>query len=249
MNEQNLHPGPLLLLPQCVNNKQTKIQYNFGINLNCRSLRYGHSIRSHAHNTKNAAPSELPLPQTSTLRSRRRLARLLVAGSFVFVFCWSPYVIFLICTRWSARQTYSKTLASYSLFFGKYSIIYLVKPNHMVRWSGGIPFFFSISKSIGILLFRFSHDRYHSIHSAGYTHSALNPILHWALNQNSLRQSSLLSRLTGVQRYLQSHFHDRNHQPPPSSTNEAALGPFNPRFIKARPQPYNAPPASSHFMY
>lgn len=83
----------------------------------------------------------------------------------------------------------------------------------------------------------------------GYTHSALNPILHWALNQNSLRQSSILSRLTSVQRFLQSHFHERNHQPPPSSTNEAALGPFNPRFIKARPQQYNAPPASSHFMY
>ncbi|XP_055299082.1 D(2)-like dopamine receptor [Sitodiplosis mosellana] len=165
-----------------------------------RSLRYGHSIRSHAHNTKNAAPSELPLPQTSTLRSRRRLARLLVAGSFVFVFCWSPHVIFLICTKWSGRETYSKTAANYSLLLG-------------------------------------------------YTHSALNPILHWALNQNSLRQSSLLSRLTSVQRYLQAHFHDRNHQPPPSSTNEAALGPFNPRFIKARPQPYNNPPASSHFMY
>lgn len=89
---------------------------------------------------------------------------------------------------------------------------------------------------------------FHSYHS-GYTHSALNPILHWALNQNSLRQSSLLSRLTSVQRYLQAHFNDRNHQPPPSSTNEAALGPFNPRFIKARPQPYNNPPASSHFMY
>lgn len=85
-----------------------------------RSLRYGHSIRSHAHNTKNAAPSELPLPQTSTLRSRRRLARLLVAGSFVFVFCWSPHVIFLICTKWSATETYSKTMASYSLFFGKW---------------------------------------------------------------------------------------------------------------------------------
>lgn len=103
-----------------ITSKQKIIQYNFVINLNCRSLRYGHSIRSHAHNTKNAAPSELPLPQTSTLRSRRRLARLLVAGSFVFVFCWSPYVIFLICTRWSARETYSKTVASYSLFFGKY---------------------------------------------------------------------------------------------------------------------------------
>lgn len=95
----------------------------FFVCLICRSLRYGHSIRSHGHNTKNAAPSELPLPQTSTLRSRRRLARLLVAGSFVFVFCWSPYVIFLICTKWSAQDaTYSKTAANYSLLLGKYQI-------------------------------------------------------------------------------------------------------------------------------
>lgn len=84
----------------------------------------------------------------------------------------------------------------------------------------------------------------------GYTHSALNPILHWALNQNSLRQSSFLLRLTSVQRFLRTHLRDRHHHPPPSSTNEAALGPFNPRYIKARPQQqYCAPPASSHYLY
>lgn len=99
-----------------------------------RSLRYGHSIRSHAHNTKNAAPSELPLPQTSTLRSRRRLARLLVAGSFVFVFCWSPHVIFLICTKWSAAETYSKTMASYSLFFGKW-LLFIRSASSVHLWN------------------------------------------------------------------------------------------------------------------
>lgn len=224
--------------------------------MNCRSLRYGHSIRSHAHNTKNAAPSELPLPQTSTLRSRRRLARLLVAGSFVFVFCWSPHVVFLICTKWSAQETYSKTVASYSLFFGKCFSIF----NFFFFCVGQFPLKFrsfeylidwcTISNQSHIFLSVFFHLAHRlTITHAGYTHSALNPILHWALNQNSLRQSSLLSRLTSVQRFLQSHFNERNHQPPPSSTNEAALGPFNPRFIKARPQPYNNPPASSHFMY
>lgn len=94
----------------------------------------------------------------------------------------------------------------------------------------------------------FEFNFYFDIRS-GYTHSAFNPILHWALNQNSLRQSSFLSRLSSAQRFLRTHFHERNHQPPPSSTNEAALGPFNPRYIKARPQAHNAPPASSHFMY
>lgn len=87
---------------------------------NYRSLRYGHSIRSHAHNTKNAAPSEFPLPQTSTLRSRRRLANMLVAGSFVFIFCWSPHVICLIYTTLAAGESYSKMATNYSLLLGKF---------------------------------------------------------------------------------------------------------------------------------
>lgn len=83
----------------------------------CRSLRYGHSIRTHTNNP----PSELPLPQTSTLRSRRRLANMLVAGSLVFVLCWTPHVICLVCSKFSTSEWCSKTVSDYYLLLGKCS--------------------------------------------------------------------------------------------------------------------------------
>ena len=39
---------------------------------------------------------ELPIPQTSTLRSRRRLANILVAAGIVFAACWMPHVSILL---------------------------------------------------------------------------------------------------------------------------------------------------------
>lgn len=86
--------------------------------------------------------------------------------------------------------------------------------------------------------------------TSGYAHSALSPILYWALNHNSLRQSSCapFARFSSAQRFIRSHLRVPAAPPPPSSTNEAALGPFNPRYITARPQQYR-PPASSHYLY
>lgn len=92
-------------------------------NLNCRSLRYDHSIRNHMNNQKNVPPSELPLPQTSTLRSRRRLANMLVASSFVFVFCWAPHIICLIWSKLTATEVCSKAVTSYCLLLGKYDAL------------------------------------------------------------------------------------------------------------------------------
>lgn len=85
---------------------------------------------------------------------------------------------------------------------------------------------------------------------AGYAHSAFSPILYWILNHNSLRQSSCAPflQVNAVQRFLRTHLRVTAPPPPPSSTNEAALGPFNPRYIKARPQQYR-PPASSYNFY
>lgn len=85
----------------------------------------------------------------------------------------------------------------------------------------------------------------------GFAHSTISPILHWILNYNSLRQSACqpFAKLNSAQRFLRSHLRFTGPpQPPPSSTNEAALGPFNPRFIKQRPQVHK-PPASSHYLY
>lgn len=85
----------------------------------------------------------------------------------------------------------------------------------------------------------------------GYAHSAISPILFWALNHNTLRQSNctFCSRFNSAQKFLRTHLRIPTAPPPPSSTNEAALGPFNPRYIKTRPQQVARPPASSHFLY
>jgi hypothetical protein len=86
----------------------------------------------------------------------------------------------------------------------------------------------------------------------GFAHSALSPILHWILNFNSLRQSTCqpFAKLSSAQKFLRSHLRFTGPPaPPPSSTNEAALGPFHPKFIKQRPQQMYKPPASSHLLY
>lgn len=52
------------------------------------------------HRSKNVQPPmgnpEFPLPQTSTLRSRRRLANILVTAAFLFLFCWAPYAVSVV---------------------------------------------------------------------------------------------------------------------------------------------------------
>lgn len=86
---------------------------------------------------------------------------------------------------------------------------------------------------------------------AGYIYSALNPIIYFTLNHNSLRQSiscSLCSRLGSMRRFLRVSLGINNSaMAPPSSTNEAALGPFNPRYIK--PKQFCKDKESSHFVY
>ncbi|CRK93337.1 CLUMA_CG006878, isoform A [Clunio marinus] len=147
-------------------------------------------------------PAELPLPQTSTLRSRRRLANILVAAGFIYMLCWLPHVCCLVIREFSINDGCSSTKREFFMLLG-------------------------------------------------FTHSAVSPIIHWILNYNSLRQSSCqpFAKFNSAQRFLRSHLRFTGPPPaPPSSTNEAALGPFNPKFIKQRPQTYK-PPASSHFLY
>lgn len=70
-----------------------------------QSLRHNHP-RGHRHannnrrnynnnstGNKKMPSSELPLPQTSTLRSRRRLANLLVFAAGIFMCCWTPHMV------------------------------------------------------------------------------------------------------------------------------------------------------------
>lgn len=168
-----------------------------------RSIRRAQQTNNGASRQKVEKPtSDLPLPQTSTLRSRRRLANILVGAALIFLLFWIPHVLCLLCFELGGKHMCTKTVAEFSLLLG-------------------------------------------------YAHSAISPILYWTLNHNSLRQSCCApcTRMTSAQRVLRSHLRFRTPPPPPSSTNEAALGPFNPRYIKARPQNMYRPPASSHYLY
>ncbi|XP_059612764.1 D(4) dopamine receptor [Phlebotomus argentipes] len=147
--------------------------------------------------------SELPLPQTSTLRSRRRLANLLVGAALIFVACWTPHVACILGSQLGNGSLCTKTLADFSLLLG-------------------------------------------------YTHSAVSPIVYWILNHNTLRQSLSCTpcwQISSAQKFLRTRFRITAPSPQPSSTNEAALGAFNPRYIKSRPQPAPRPQASSHCFY
>lgn len=142
----------------------------------------------HAQRNAEPQPPEGRRPQASTLRSRRRLANMLVAVAVAFAACWAPHVLVTFLPTVPARVS-----------------------------------------QFALLL--------------GHAHSALNPVVYWALNYQSLG-----SFIPCAHFKLRKHFRFPAAPPPPSSTNEAALGPFNPRYIKARPPPPR-PPASSHYLY
>ncbi|XP_073821195.1 uncharacterized protein [Musca autumnalis] len=155
--------------------------------------------RASARGRRVATPG-IPLPQTSTLRSRRHLANMLIGSALIFIICWTPHVFCVIYRIMGYKQHCSKS-----------------------------------SRYFNLLL--------------GYLYSALSPIIYWALNHNSLRQSPCapLIRLRSMQKFLRTRFRS-NPVPPPSSTNEAQLGAFNPKLIKLTPKQYRAQ-ASSHYLY
>lgn len=92
-----------------------------------RSIRREHNSKQKQHKRERKMPSsELPLPQTSTLRSRRRLANMLVAAALIFICCWSPHVICFICSelgRTDADKSIDicpKILSDFFLLLGKF---------------------------------------------------------------------------------------------------------------------------------
>lgn len=62
--------------------------------------RRNHNNNSSGGGNKKMPSSELPLPQTSTLRSRRRLANLLVFAAGIFMCCWSPHMVCFLGAEW-----------------------------------------------------------------------------------------------------------------------------------------------------
>ncbi|XP_061396336.1 uncharacterized protein LOC133331967 [Musca vetustissima] len=164
-----------------------------------------HSQRQRMQRTstrgRRVATPGIPLPQTSTLRSRRHLANMLIGSALIFIICWTPHVFCVIYRIMGYKQHCSKA-----------------------------------SRYFNLLL--------------GYLYSALSPIIYWALNHNSLRQSPCapLIRLRSMQKFLRTRFRSNPVPPAPSSTNEAQLGAFNPKLIKLTPKQYRAQ-ASSHYLY
>ncbi|KAH8404399.1 hypothetical protein KR222_010642 [Zaprionus bogoriensis] len=161
-----------------------------------------HSQRQRIHRSgRGPATPGIPLPQTSTLRSRRHLANMLIASALIFIVCWAPHVFCIFYKNFGYKQYCSKTSVYFSLLLG-------------------------------------------------YFYSAISPVIYWALNHNSLRQSPCapIIRLRSMQNFLRTRFRSHTVPPAASSTNEAALGAFNPKLIKLTPKQYRAQ-ASSHYLY
>lgn len=72
------------------------------------------------HEKHTAAPG-IPLPQTSTLRSRRRLANMLVGSALIFIVCWAPHVICIINAQLNPDgYSCSKSMNYFFLLLGKF---------------------------------------------------------------------------------------------------------------------------------
>lgn len=82
----------------------------------------------------------------------------------------------------------------------------------------------------------------------GHAHSAINPAVYWTLNHQTLSRGGCMPcpKPAAARRFL---FHLKlQDEQPPSSTNEAALGPFHPRYTRSRPRIERCAP-SSHYLY
>jgi len=147
---------------------------------------------------------------------------MLIASAVIFIACWSPHVFCIFYKNFGGKQQCSQISVYLSLLLGE--------SNPLVQ-----------------------RDQEHSLTNesfSGYFYSAISPVIYWALNHNSLRQSPFapIIRLRSMQNFLRSRFRTYTAPPPPSSTNEAALGAFNPKLIKLTPKQYRAQD-SSHYFY
>lgn len=79
-----------------------------------------HSQRQRIHRSgRGPATPGIPLPQTSTLRSRRHLANMLIASALIFIVCWAPHVFCIFYKNFGYKQYCSKTSVYFSLLLGK----------------------------------------------------------------------------------------------------------------------------------
>lgn len=113
-------------------------------------------------------PAELPLPQTSTLRSRRRLANILVAAGFIYMLCWMPHVCCLLIREFSIDEGCSNTAKEFFMLLGwdyilcsmhYYERFLFFKSHHRIYTFSGIPnhplgFELQFTPSIGLSALR-----------------------------------------------------------------------------------------------
>lgn len=67
-------------------------------------------------------PAELPLPQTSTLRSRKRLANILVVAGIIYAICWLPHVYCLILREFSINEGCSIVASEFFMLLGELNV-------------------------------------------------------------------------------------------------------------------------------
>lgn len=83
-----------------------------------------HSQRQRIHRSgRGPATPGIPLPQTSTLRSRRHLANMLIASAVIFIACWAPHVFCIFYTNFGYKQHCSQTSVYFSLLLGESIIL------------------------------------------------------------------------------------------------------------------------------
>ncbi|XP_050424749.1 5-hydroxytryptamine receptor 2A isoform X2 [Adelges cooleyi] len=185
----------------------------------------------------NQADTKKPAPAcpTPTARSRKRLAKVLLALAGVFVACWMPYATALIYSnyRWPVRLA---TVAA--LLFGHtHSVVnplaYWWLNRHTLRpcpcWNpedddddDGNDVFVGCGFGCGGGRGGGHSDRGDDARQP-YTPTRLNRLLFRPANNQRSRQ--------------------------PSSTNEAALGPFNPRFATPKKRPEQLPVKNPVMLY
>lgn len=82
------------------------------------SSQHNNNLRATASNASNVQQNpEFPLPQTSTLIYRRRLANILMTAAFLFLICWMPYTIAVVYYECKGKR--SKVVTDLGLLIGK----------------------------------------------------------------------------------------------------------------------------------
>lgn len=73
-----------------------------------------------AQRGRRVATPGIPLPQTSTLRSRRHLANMLIGSAIIFIACWAPHVFCVLYKIMGYKEYCKKSSRYFNLLLGNY---------------------------------------------------------------------------------------------------------------------------------